>query len=325
MVKVSVIIPVYNVENYLERCLNSVLNQTYKDIEIILVNDGSTDSSGEICDKYGNKDKRIKVINNSNHGVSYSRNCGIRVATGEYVLFVDSDDTIESNYIWILVNANKFNNYDLILCNICDVYMNKKNVRYKEFFTLTNDFCNDYYKLVNILRVPFVKLYKLNIIKKYNIVFPEDISAGEDQIFNFNYYNFVKKYKFVDKALYNYFHRDNYSLSKQITIETFNQVIKVLTLEKNFLEQNNINNKEYVFSNEIINYIGAYVTLDNEKKNTYRDFKIRVNKLKEILSDWSKSFGKKRYIILICLKYNIFFPIYFYYILKNKLKRFSLC
>lgn len=116
MSKISVIIPVYNVENYLDRCINSVINQTYKDLEILLINDGSTDRSGEICDYYKNIDSRIKVIHKSNGGVSSARNIGLNIATGEWIAFLDSDDYIESNMYEELYNDAIENNVDVCAC-----------------------------------------------------------------------------------------------------------------------------------------------------------------------------------------------------------------
>ena len=101
---ISVIVPVYNVEDYLDRCINSIINQTYKNLEIILVDDGSTDSSGRKCDDFALKDDRIKVLHKENGGVSSARNAGLDVATGDYIGFVDSDDTIESNMYELLFN-----------------------------------------------------------------------------------------------------------------------------------------------------------------------------------------------------------------------------
>ena len=97
---VSIVVPIYNVEKYLKRCVNSLLNQTYKNIEIILVDDGSTDSSGAICDQYKPKDNRIVVVHKSNGGLSDARNTGIDMARGEYIAFVDSDDYIHEDYIY---------------------------------------------------------------------------------------------------------------------------------------------------------------------------------------------------------------------------------
>ena len=103
MEKVSVIIPIYNAEKFLSLCLESIINQTYKNLEIVLVNDGSLDNSIEICRQYAERDNRIKIIDDKNRGVSYARNKGIEKATGQYILFIDSDDIVKKNYIDILV------------------------------------------------------------------------------------------------------------------------------------------------------------------------------------------------------------------------------
>jgi len=101
MKKTSVIVPVYNAEKYLDKCIQSILNQDYKNIEVILIDDGSLDNSGNICDEYAKVDSRVKVVHKKNGGVSSARNCGIDIATGEFIMFVDSDDYIEYNMIQI--------------------------------------------------------------------------------------------------------------------------------------------------------------------------------------------------------------------------------
>ena len=108
--KISVILPVYNVEKYLRQCLDSVINQTYKNLEIILVNDGSTDNSGKICEEYALNDERIKVIHKENGGISSARNAAIDIAKGQYITFIDSDDDVELDYIDYLYDIlKKFN------------------------------------------------------------------------------------------------------------------------------------------------------------------------------------------------------------------------
>ncbi len=124
MAKVSVIVPVYNVEQYLSRCLNSILNQTLQDIEIILVDDGATDRSGEICDDYEKKDDRIKVIHKPNGGLSDARNTGAKMATSEYLIFIDSDDYIAENMIEKLYEMVQGNHADFSACGVYNVYVN---------------------------------------------------------------------------------------------------------------------------------------------------------------------------------------------------------
>ena len=115
--KISVIVPIYNVEKYLEKCINSITNQTYENLEIILVDDGSPDRCGEMCDEYSKRDKRIKVIHKENGGLSDARNAGIEAATGDYIAFVDSDDYIREDMYEKLYKALKNNNADMSICN----------------------------------------------------------------------------------------------------------------------------------------------------------------------------------------------------------------
>lgn len=119
--KISVIVPIYNSEKFLKKCLNSIIQQTYRNLEIILINDGSDDNSEKICKMYCGKDKRIKLINQENHGQSYSRNLGIDLSTGEYLSFVDSDDYININFYKKLVDALEQNNADVSICNYLEV------------------------------------------------------------------------------------------------------------------------------------------------------------------------------------------------------------
>ena len=121
MRKVSIIIPVYNAEKYLSECINSIIYQSYNNLEIILVNDGSTDNSIYICRQYANKDNRIIVIDSDNYGVSYARNIGIERATGKYIVFIDSDDMIEKDYIGILVTEMEEKNLDMVVCGYKDI------------------------------------------------------------------------------------------------------------------------------------------------------------------------------------------------------------
>lgn len=131
---ISVIIPVYNVEQYLVRCMNSVLNQTYKNLEIILVDDGSTDNSGIMCDEYAEKDSRVKVIHKSNGGLSSARNAGLDIAKGEYIGFVDSDDWISADMYSMLYELINRGNYDISICGIARTYDSQSNAFYEKSF-----------------------------------------------------------------------------------------------------------------------------------------------------------------------------------------------
>ena len=317
MPKVSIIIPVYNVDYCLKECLDSVITQTYKNIEIILIDDGSNDDSGKICDEYAIKDKRIKVIHNSNNGVSYSRNVGINISTGKYILFIDSDDIIDKNYVLCLLEPTKWDDYDLVLCNICHVYRKKKRdriVNIKINDKLVGDLKYDYFYLRDLMSYPVLKLYKNSIIKKYNVFFKEDISLAEDQLFNYRYLKFITKYKFVNKHLYYYIHRNGKSLSDYLTLKNFNDYIKKLKEEKIFFKEMNILNGNLILNDHAINFIDRFVLIENYSDNSYNDFKNRVSIIKSVMVLNSKSSNIKRKIILMFLKYNILFPIYIYII-----------
>ena len=189
MDKFSIIVPVYNVENYLAKCLDSLINQTYTNIEIICINDGSTDNSLEILNEYARIDNRVILINQENQGVSAARNRGLTVATGDYVLFVDSDDWIESDTCKILIENLITNNSDIIVFNHYAITENIKrpiNLVGSNRFTVWN------------------ALYKTKIIKNNNIKFPIDIKISEDYFFKFNYLFYVKNIQYINNYLYFY-------------------------------------------------------------------------------------------------------------------------
>ena len=317
---ISIIVPVYNVEDYLKACLDSIINQTYKNLEIILVDDGSIDESGKICDEYAAKDNRVKVIHNENRGVSHSRNCGLDIAKGEYILFIDSDDTVKNNYVFEMVKEVREKDYDLIVSNIIDVFDTESRIRIKNIEGLTGDIRKDFYKLRMLLRVPVVKLYKKSIINKYNIRFSENMKVSEDQVFNFEYYSQIKSYKFIDYSGYNYFHRKVFSLSKSFDQKAFCSQIKKLQLEKRFFENNNVINKEYIYTNSCLEIISMYIFLSDQNSG-YFDFKERVLKIKKMMYGAEYYNNIKQKIALLLLKYNFIFPLYLWYSFKHYKRR----
>lgn len=314
MEKVSIIIPVYNVEDYLSQCLDSVINQTYKNIEIILIDDGSSDLSGKICDEYARKDKRIAVYHNTNHGVSYSRNYGIKVSIGEYILFVDSDDYIERNYVETLMEPIFLQNYDLIICSAWDVFGENKIPKAINF-NLTGVFKEDYQYVLRTV-APWGKLYVSEIIKKNKILFPEDISYGEDHLFNLQYFEYVDKYKFVFEHLYNYCHRNQQGLSRQRTQKSFQSVLRILEVQKKFLFSHNIKNSLTILSDNLVTIINDFIVIKDET-NDYACFVNRIKTLKQIFPGNYVATNFKRYLVLKCISFNFLFPIYVYYKIKH--------
>lgn len=191
MNKVSVIVPIYNKEKELKKCLKSIIKQTYQNLEIILINDGSTDKSLEVCEQYAKSDKRIKVISKINEGVDLARHAGIKKCTGDYVTFVDSDDSLIKNAIELLVKALEKTNSDISCGNVVRTIgkyhlIKKKVVNFSEEKVITHDeFIDEYLKsFCGWGRMPismWAKLYKRHLI--INIT-PTKLKYGEDLCFN---------------------------------------------------------------------------------------------------------------------------------------------
>lgn len=176
MKKISVIVPVYNVEKYLSQCLDSIIHQTYKNLEIILVDDGSTDSSGLICDNYSQKDKRIKIIHKCQGGLSDARNAGLKIATGEYISFIDSDDFIDKNMYSILINNTQKYNSDIVWFNYYSKkhFINSSIIKNNDLYDLSSSdkikFAKNLFYQYKMDAHVWAKLYKRSIFN--NIKFP---------------------------------------------------------------------------------------------------------------------------------------------------------
>lgn len=218
---VSIIVPVYNVSIYLEKCIDSILNQIYQNIEVILVDDGSKDKSGLICDTYRERFKNVKVIHKVNAGLGMARNSGLEIATGEYVTFVDGDDFIAVDHISQLVNGILNKNADVCYCG----YMKQIGESFKEQknplsgYTLNkNEIFNffiprmcgklDYRKVDEVQMSVCMALYQRNIISKENISFHSERELiSEDFIFNLDYLQFANTITMINSCTYYY--RDN--------------------------------------------------------------------------------------------------------------------
>lgn len=207
----SVIVPVYNVEKYLHKCLDSILAQTERDFELILVDDGSSDASPSICDSYALKDDRIKVIHKPNGGVSSARNIGLDVAKGDYVTFIDSDDWVAPDYLEKLNERAKTLQCDIITSGLNWCYSDDRI----EHDSLSQEPLLDLSKEPDLLKIisqhhytaVLGKLYKLSTIKDNNLVFDTSIKFGEDRDFNIHFLNFAKNGSTTEYTGY-YYRRD---------------------------------------------------------------------------------------------------------------------
>lgn len=214
---VSVIVPIYNVEKYLYKCIDSIVNQTLKDIEIILVDDGSTDNSGKIIDEYAKQDARIVAIHKENGGQSSARNIGLEIAKGKYVGFVDSDDWISNDMYELLYKSIIEDNYDISVCGRCAY--SSENQKLNEVSIKDETINLDEISLQNYVAsklfyshtvVVWNKLYLKDIIDKYKIRF-EDVSyvGSEDALFNYQVLCHVKKIRAIDKICYSQLSRED--------------------------------------------------------------------------------------------------------------------
>lgn len=236
---ISVIVPVYNVEKYFDRCMESVLGQTYKNIEIILIDDGSKDSSGQMCDFYAEKDKRIKVIHKDNAGLGYARNTGLNKAEGKYVIFVDSDDYLEKDMIQNLYEDLIKYSADTCIGGYKRVYTDKTEIHANPF---AGQCFSDDLILKSVLVKMFGKeresndylemsvwkiLFSNEIIKKYDVLFPSEREfISEDIIFNTDYYKHSNKVYMSSNIGYCYCDNED-SLTTRYRADRFSAQIKL--------------------------------------------------------------------------------------------------
>ena len=296
--KISVVIPIYNAEEYLEKCLNSVLSQTYENLEIILVNDGSTDKSPEIIEKYRNQDNRIIVINKENGGVSSARNRGIEKASGKYIIFIDADDYIENNMFEVLADDLFKNNVDMSMCGYRNVDINGNILyeskplesKYFDVKTLRHYlFSDDYYRdlICN-------KLFRLEVIKENNIRFHEDIHINENVLFILDFSKYAFRYSFGNEMLYNFLYNlkgathSKFNLKKVSVLSSY---VRLLEYDLEPAIKNQIK-YDYLFEGYAYTYLMKKINIDNtELKKNLVAFKNKY--YADIKNEKGISFGKK--------------------------------
>ncbi|MEH7180548.1 glycosyltransferase [Neobacillus vireti] len=244
MALVSIIVPVFNAEKYLERCIKSIIKQTYKQIEIILVNDGSTDRSKEICKYYEEALDSISFFTQKNSGPSVARNLGLEKAKGEFVSFIDADDYIEENMIEEMVKSILENKCDLVLCDhniIKDNFIIKKSSLFSEQGKKDVIELRKRLLTTDELNSPCDKLYKMSIINENSIRFPVDIKYGEDTIFNLMYVDMAMKAYYINKQYYNYVSHQS-SSSRKISHDHLDMYFKQYNIKQLYLEKWNMVN-----------------------------------------------------------------------------------
>lgn len=268
MAKITVIVPVYLTEEYLPRCLDSILNQSFSDFELILVEDGSPDNCGKICDKYAEKDGRIKVIHQSNAGVSSARNRGLDLASGDYIVFIDSDDWVGPHYLLDLMDSDA----DLVCHSFStldekEVFI-KRQSNHKRTLLISKD---SILSLLTdgILGYTFAKRFSRRIIQENKIHFIEEINHTEDTLFTVDYLLHSQTAETEDKDNYFYVRYDTrITLSNQITLERLAMACTANSIlcRKLLPQQNPLYEKLY-YSRIGYNYI-SYID-----KNSFSQFR----------------------------------------------------
>lgn len=289
----SVIIPVYNAEKYIKQCINSVLKQTYGNFELILINDGSRDGSGEICEEYGKIDSRVIVIHQENAGVSVARNRGIQEARGEYLVFIDSDDYVDNKMLEVLCDRFGMGNSGMIICGMKFVYYSSEIIRSwrEEVFPYDGDFndfslCKNFQEMFNsnAFSSSCNKAFRTKIIKENNILFHEELDLYEDLEFVLRYLKYIEKINFVNDVLYNYRNDLDHSHSKHRNADNFHRIDFIATalINLNYQKEKQTNMRLKGLST-IIYSVYLYAMSINLSSGKYSLSKVRsmVNALNE--------------------------------------------
>lgn len=318
MVKISIIVPIYNVEIYLCKCLDSIIGQTYKNIEIILINDGSTDNCLEICNKYKKRDKRIIVIDKENGGLSDARNTGIEIATGDYLMFIDSDDWIYPDMAQRLYSLVHKNNACIAQCNFIRLYDEKKvniNQEKEEISIMDNKQGLESMYGQNGIKsvVVWNKIYKKKLFDE--IRFPAG-KLHEDEFTTYKIFDKCEKIVDTNETMYYYRQRSdsimnkNFSISRFDAIDAIEERINYFKKKDGYLDLKLYTQKQLSFLLRYF-YIKTYES-DIKKKDMYLKgilYKVKKNYFEFMLN---KYISKKAKIIINIMLFcpNIFYKIY---------------
>ncbi|EJT6498972.1 glycosyltransferase [Clostridium perfringens] len=310
---ISIVVPVYNCKEYLNRCVDSLLNQSYRSVEIILIDDGSNDGSELICDYYKNKDNRVKVFHLKNGGVSRARNFGIKEAKGEYITFVDSDDWVDENIYKIMYEVLKNNNSDLVCCDYYLSYNSKIKKNIHENISCNLDKNKSFMYLIKsnfYCGYVWNKIYKHDILDKLEdnqSIFDNTILICEDLLLNCRYLELVNNITYIQQPLYYYYQNinsvsnnrefNNKSLSIKYAYE------KILDIYKNTSPKN----YDFVF----YEYIKVMLNLNFKIKYSKQNINLNFNRKEYIMfiikSKKINKFKKVYLIISVLLPYSTSF------------------
>lgn len=294
-IKISVIIPVYNTEKFLERCLNSVIKQTLKEIEIIVVNDGSRDNSLEIIKKFKEEDNRIVLLNEQNGGSSFARNKGLETAKGKYFYFIDSDDYLEEDTMFEeLYNKCENDNLDIVVFDYYNDFGNRKeyikNIEISDNILINKE---EYIKdLINGKWGISIwgKLIKKELFKDKKIIFPENIFMGEDLLTSLKLVFFSKKIGKVNKAFYNYVQHENQGTKITKKEKAYEDLFYLYMEIEKFLKKQNI-----FFKYKNVFYSRIFQMCRTMLKEEYKNTKVYIELKKYLLENKKEIFSSYEY------------------------------
>lgn len=296
---ISIIVPCYNVEEYLSKCLDSLIRQTYTNIEIICVNDGSKDRTLEIMESYAAQEERIQIIDQKNAGISGARNAGIEKAKGQYIMFVDSDDWVDKNICLTLYNSLIDNTADISFCSYIREFEHRsipKNI-FQEDIVFDNEGCRYLQRRIlglngvdlanpenaDAIVTVWGKLYKASLIKDTKTVFIDTKIIGtEDALFNLYVFKYIDRAVFCNMHLYHY-RKNNCSVTNKYKETLFEQWKRLFDLMDSYITENNLD-QEYkqALSNRVaMSILGLGINICLSE----RGHKWRIGKIKQFLSD----------------------------------------
>lgn len=318
---VSIIIPFYNAEKFIDTTIESILNQSYENLEVLLINDGSTDSSKAVASKYIASDNRIKVYDKENGGPSAARNYGLEKVTGDYIMFIDSDDYVEPNMVKIMVNLMQ-DDSQMGMCGY-NIIRDKKIITKrvpKPCWCSQNELFENYGILFEQAFIQYLwnKIYVVELIKENNIRFDESIRLGEDIIFNLEYLRNVGHISIIDKALYSYIKYNDESITKKYNPNLYKTWNHIFTKIKNVLSEFNAYNINLTTIEDL--YLKRLVACVNNLflKNAPKEKAVIIREMEIIAKDdellqshkLNNSNNIKNKIILWLLKRNMYEVIY---------------
>ncbi len=290
----SLIIPVYNVEKYLRKCLDSAVNQTLRDVEIIIVNDGSTDGCLSIIHEYALKDERIKVIDQKNMGLSAARNNGLGIAVGDYIAFMDSDDWMDTCFLEKMYETAESCNADIVICNHLYTFDKGGKVSLPSYNKTQELSSEDALRMLikdsGIQSFAWGKLYSKHLFQAEDIGYPEGLFF-EDVATTFKLFYYAKKVAFVNEPLYYYLQRRG-SITKKIEPKKIFDYITAITLMRGFLEDKDAFKQYYsdyrymCYKVLVISVIGLVIvhSATNQKSGMFLELGSAVKEIKALVS-----------------------------------------